>query len=75
MVLVTEAAEPSALIVLRLLALVIVVVARHPSGAVHGLHTAAATATVADARPNDEECDEEDDDDGSQDPASVVGPA
>lgn len=67
-VLVAEAAEPSALVVLGLLALVVVVVGRrtigHPSRTVHGLHAATAATTVADARPDDEECDEEDDDDG-----------
>lgn len=64
-VLVAKAAKPSTLVVLGLLLTTLVVlVTRHPSCAVHGSQAAAATATVANARPNDEEGDEEDEDDG-----------
>lgn len=75
-VLVAKAAEPSAVVVLRLLAIVVgwSTALRHPPGAIHGLHSAAAATTVADARPGDEEQDEEDNDDGGKDPAAVVVP-
>lgn len=79
-VLVTEAAEPTALVVLRLVVGVVVVEATsttggHPAGAVHGLHAGLAAAAVLDARPGDEEHDEEGDNDGSENPSAVVVPA
>lgn len=75
-VLVAKAAKPSTLVVLRLLLTTLVVLgARHPSCAVHRSQALATTATVADARPDDEEGNEEDEDNGGQDPATPVAPA
>lgn len=51
LVLVAQAAKPPAVVVLRLLIVIVVASAalRHPSGAIHGLQSAAAAATVANA--------------------------
>lgn len=79
-VLVPEAAEPSAMVVLWLLALrgVVVVVGTlrgHPPSAVHGPQTLTAAAAVLDARIGEKEEDEERDDNGRENPAAVVVPA
>lgn len=66
-VLVAKSAKPSTLVILGLLLaalVVVVVVTWDPSCAVHGSQAATTTATVADARPYDEEGDKGDQNDG-----------